>query len=117
MANPKRVKMDEKQQYFVKCGELDVGCGEIVAIVPEALDGKWDDDNTEDRVADLAKVGQALSLATGGDGRFSVYAVYEAGQRDNLPREYRITIRDDPYEERQTTSEDLKELLAFNKKQ
>jgi hypothetical protein len=116
MASPKRVKVAEKQQYFVKLGELCVECGEIVAIVAEAMDGKWDDDNTEDRVAELAKVDRALSLSTGGDGVFSVYAVYDAGQRDNLPREYRITIRDDPYEERQTTSEDLKALLAFNKK-
>lgn len=116
MASPKRVKIEEKKQYFVKLGELCVECGEIVAIVPEALDGKWDDDNTEDRVAELAKVDQALSLSTGGDGCFSVYAVYEAGQRDNLPREYRITIRDDPYEENQTTQDDLDALLAFNKK-
>jgi len=52
---------------------------------------------TCDDLEKLTKVGQALSLGTGGDGTFAVYEVYVDGQEDNLPQEYRVVIVGDPY--------------------
>ena len=80
-------------QRFVKIGELTVDSGEIVLIAPENLEGRKFDFK-EDTLNDLV---QNVSLSTGGDGVFSVYAVFEEGQKDNLPLEYRIPIKGNPY--------------------
>lgn len=79
---------------YVKIGEINVEGGEMVIVAPEVLVGEYN----YDKVEDLAAKGQLHQLATGGDGSFAIYEVYTNTQQDNLPREYRIPIFDDPYE-------------------
>jgi hypothetical protein len=105
-----------RAQRFVKEGELHVEAGEILVMLPEAietglLEGAWTSDNYDVKVEKLAKLGQALSLSTGGDGTYAVYAMYVEGQQDNLPQEYRIPIADDPYQEKAVNAAENQRLL------
>ncbi len=110
----KNCKWDDGHGFFyVLAGDVSVDAGEIMLIDPcTVIDGKITLDNYEDTDKGYVKI------CTGSDGNFNVWEVYfldKKIQTDNVPLEYRISIKsqlDNFYSSHQLNNDELR--IFFN---
>lgn len=81
--------MASSDVILVNVGDVAVDSGSLYVVDPVYIPKDLTD------LPQLVQNKLATELSTGGDGSFTVYAVYDRNQRHNLPKEYRIVIDGD----------------------